>query len=86
MEENAHQAIRDCVARTFVELGVEPSQLEQMSDTLLIRDGHYCGRSYRVCGLMAMWLGGTLQFYGPDGELLKTYAVAVPQSVQSKAA
>ncbi len=71
---HAPQEIRQVVVQAFGDLGVQPDQLEEMSETVLIRDGVYYGRSYRAGDLFAMWMISVklLQFYGPEGEMLGT--------------
>jgi hypothetical protein len=80
------ETIRQLVTRTFQELGVGDQDLLHMSDTILVREGFYCGRSYRAGGLMAMWMAGLIQFYGPQGEMLRTILLAPEPQVQNKAA
>jgi hypothetical protein len=41
------ETIRQLVTRTFQELGVGDQDLLHMSDTILVREGFYCGRSSR---------------------------------------
>jgi hypothetical protein len=86
MSDDQHpDEVRQIVAQAFLELGVPHQELSRMSDTILIRDGFYYGRSYRAGGLMAMWMAGLIQFYGPEGEMLRTILLRRDQ-VQSKAA
>mgnify|MGYP006969376933 CR=1 FL=1 len=78
--------IRQVVLQAFGDLGVEPEQLAEMSETVLIRDGVYYGRSYRAGELFAMWMIGVkiLQFYGPDGEMLGTMNLGREGSAAAK--
>lgn len=64
--------IRDLVREAFAALGVPASQLDSLRETVLVRDGVYYGRSYRVRGLMAMWMISVrlIQFYGKNGSML----------------
>ena len=45
-----------------------------LEETILIDDGKYTARSYRVEGYMAMWLleVGIVQFYDAEGNMLAT--------------
>jgi hypothetical protein len=45
-----------------------------LEETILIDGGKCAARSYRLDGLMAMWLieVGILQFYDADGAMLRT--------------
>ena len=57
-------------------------------ETLLIRDGRYFGRSYRVAGVMAMWMIdiGLLQFYGADGDMLGSLSLLEPAAPETRKA
>lgn len=72
MDGDAADSIRELVFSTLRELGATDCELAQMSDTLLIREGRYYGRSFRTEQHMAMWMAGLVQFYGADGEMLRT--------------
>lgn len=66
--------VRELVESTLESLGVDGPSLEDMDETILLQDGKYMARSYRVDGLMAMWLVeiGIVQFYDADGRMLLT--------------
>ncbi len=66
--------VRQLVAQTFEVLGANDDSLEDLDESILIQDGRYMARSYRVDGLMAMWLieVGIVQFYDADGSMLRT--------------
>ena len=66
--------IRDLVFRTFLEFDVEEDALEELDERMLIDDGRYFARSYRVDNLLAMWLidVGIVQFYDAEGNMLRT--------------
>jgi hypothetical protein len=68
------------------ELGVTDEELSQMTDTLLIRDGRFCGRSFRTSQHMAMWFAGLVQFYGADGEMLRTIVLGSESRQHARAA
>jgi len=82
------QEVRDLVRETFQSLGIAADQASAIDDVILIRDGHYYGRSYRAAGLMAMWLVevGILQFYGADGSMLRTVNLFEEVHVERRAA
>ncbi len=69
--------VRKIVILAFAELGVDTEVLRGLSETLLIREGHYYGRSYRAGDLMAMWMmpGKLVQFYAADGTMLRTVSL-----------
>lgn len=70
------------------ELGAGEDELTVLHEVILIRNGRYCGRSYRAAGLLAMWLVevGILQFYGPEGEMLRTVNLFEEMSAVRQAA
>jgi len=68
----------NCLAGSFPRLfapeedcGQDPLEI---NETILIDQGQYVARSYRIEGYMAMWLVpvGLLQFYDDRGEMLAT--------------
>lgn len=66
--------VRQLVERTFLRLGLSEQTLESLAETILLREGRYLARSYRVANFMAMWLVevGILQFYDGQGRMLCT--------------
>ena len=85
MEGDRIEPIRRLVLDTFRHYGAEESELAAMTDTLLIREGRYCGRSFRTENLMAMWMAGLVQFYSRDGEMLETVLIEPQPQVESRA-
>ena len=66
--------VRRLVIQILGELGAAASTLFDLEETILIVDGKYAARSYRVQGYMAMWLVtvGIVQFYDAEGDMLAT--------------
>jgi hypothetical protein len=66
--------VRELVAQVFESYDVEIRSLSDLDETILIDDGRYAARSYKVDGYMAMWLVeiGVLQFYDEEGNMLQT--------------
>ena len=62
------------VAQTFAELGARLAGPFDLNENILIDNGHYVARSYRIQGWMAMWLigMGIVQFYDRRGKMLRT--------------
>ena len=58
----------------FERFGASPQNLFDLEETIRIDRGKCVARSYRVEGLMAMWLMGIglVQFYDDDGNMLAT--------------
>lgn len=66
--------VRELVIRTFEYFDVFLDDPLDLEETILIDDGRYSARSYQVDGYMAMWLLdiGIVQFYDPEGNMLRT--------------
>jgi hypothetical protein len=69
--------VRTIVFRTFLELDVPEECLDDLDERLLLDDGRYVARSYRVDEYMAMWMidVGLVQFYDSLGNMLRTVNV-----------
>ena len=48
--------IRTIVFRTFLELDVHEESLDDLDERLLLDEGRYVARSYRVEDFLAMWM------------------------------
>jgi hypothetical protein len=66
--------VRTIVFRTFLELDVAEECLDDLDERLLLDEGRYVARSYRVDNLLAMWMVdvGLVQFYDAAGNMLRT--------------
>lgn len=66
--------IRTIVFRTFLELDVDEDSLSDMDERIVIDDGRYVARSYRLDNYLAMWMidVGLVQFYDDTGNMLRT--------------
>jgi hypothetical protein len=76
--------VLSAVLGMFERFGASPQCLFDLEETIQIDGGKHIARTYRVEGLMAMWLMsiGIVQFYDADGNMLATINVfeeAVPQ-------
>lgn len=74
------------VVGMFERFGASPQTLFDLEETIQIEKGRHIARTYRVEGLMAMWLIGIgiVQFYDAEGNMLATMNVlkeAVPQQM-----
>lgn len=80
--------VRELVVRTFQEMGVSVSSPLDLDETILLDDGRYVARSYRVEGLMAMWLVGMgiVQFYDAEGNMLRVVNLFTEHEPQRLAA
>src|SRR5262245_32920613 len=67
--------VRRQVRAELVKLGA--SQDDGLLETILIRDGHYCGRRFRMDDFQATWFleENEIKYYGRDGAVLQTIAV-----------
>ena len=66
--------VRELVIRTFEYFDVFLESPWDLDETILLDDGRYSARTYEAEGHMAMWLLdiGIVQFYDPDGNMLRT--------------
>jgi hypothetical protein len=69
--------IRTIVFRTFLELDVDEESLADLDERLMLDEGRYVARSYRVADYLAMWMidVGLVQFYDTAGNMLRTVNV-----------
>lgn len=72
--QHTHQleAIREIVSRTFAEY---TSDDVEFSESVLIRDGFYCGRRFISDSIRAVWFAedNVIKFYGKDGAFLMSH-------------
>jgi hypothetical protein len=82
------EQLRQAVWATFAEFGVPDEELQYMRECLLVQDGRFVGRSYRAGDLLAMWLADVnlVQFYGAEGEMLRTLEICHGQETSRRAA
>jgi hypothetical protein len=73
VEPDSHE-VRRMVIQIFAELGAAMPALFDLEETILMDNGKYSARSYRVQDYMAMWLleVGIVQFYDAKGNMLAT--------------
>ena len=66
--------IRTIVFRTFLEFDVGEDALTDMDERVVLDEGRYVARSYRVDDYLAMWMidVGLVQFYDSAGNMLRT--------------
>jgi hypothetical protein len=67
-------SIRTIVFRTFLELDVDENALTDLDERIVLDEGRYVARSYRVDEYLAMWMidVGLVQFYDHIGNMLRT--------------
>lgn len=71
------EKIRLAIAEQLIQLGVPAT--ESLHETMLIRNGLFCGRKFQSEGYEVVWFieEDELKFFSPRGELLKaTSAIA----------
>lgn len=68
------QRIRKLVSDTFDRLGVDSST--SFEETVLIRDGYYCGRRYRRDGWQAVWFAeeNQIKIFDRDGVVKEVFS------------
>ncbi len=64
------ERIREAIASELVRLGA--TDVSDMRETLLIRNGLFCGRKYQCLGFHVVWFmeENEIKFFGPTGQLL----------------
>jgi hypothetical protein len=72
--EPSAREVRELVARNFEYLGVYIHSPWDIDEKILIDDGRYSARTYKIDGNMAMWLIeiGIVQFYDAEGNMMLT--------------
>jgi hypothetical protein len=82
------EEVRQLVVETLERLGVAMFRLPALKETILIDDGRYVARSYRLDGYLAMWLIGVglVQFYDEEGTMLCTINLCLELEPQRMAA
>lgn len=76
------------IVETLAELGIPNAKFSITDTTILFQDGFYVGQSF-VCGQVRVVIfsrGGRIDFYGQDGESLRSIQVAPPFATQREAA
>ncbi|MBM4005021.1 MAG: hypothetical protein FJ295_17325 [Planctomycetes bacterium] len=60
--------VREWVRTHFASMGAGELEIDE---TILIRNGHYCGRRFQAGGLRAIWFleEDQIKFYGRDGRV-----------------
>lgn len=67
----------------------QPDAAEEMSESILIRDGYYCGRRFKWGTLSAVWFAeeDQIKLFDDDGQLIESLAIEeFRESVQRRAA
>jgi hypothetical protein len=77
------ESVRHTVRCQFIDLGCDCDNLEEM---ILIRDGFYCGRRFRVDGHQAVWFceENELKFYDCDGHLSRVVRPLVARAASQQ--
>jgi hypothetical protein len=70
--------VREVISQHFAQQGVGLEELP--CETILIRDGHYCGRRFKADGHEAIWFveENELKFFHPDGSLVEVVDLTTP--------
>jgi hypothetical protein len=63
------ERVRSLVSQAFAQLG--QAECEPMRETILIRDGYYCGRRFETDAAVAVWFveENQVKVYQADGTL-----------------
>jgi hypothetical protein len=69
--------VRTLVIDVLKELGTPILDADDLSETIIVREGRYVGRSYQTESLRVTWMitDGIIQFYDTDGRILRTISL-----------
>jgi len=83
--QDVMHSVRQQIRGTFAQLGASPDR--EIEETILIRDGFYCGRRFECDGLHAIWFveENEVKYYGRDGSVWQV-GEARPTVVHSRVA
>ena len=76
-----HSTTMEHIRRTILEsLRQFGAAGEDYQETILIRNGFYCGRRFACDGLEAVWFAeeNQVKFFGRDGSLIETRSMSTP--------
>ena len=75
--------VRKNVRTIFTAQGVE--DVDDCCETILIRDGFYCGRCFACDNHRAIWFveEKLIKFYGADGEFLTSQSIEEGRSTEA---
>ena len=73
--------VRRCIQAHFE--GLEDVSVENCRETILIREGHYCGRRFDFGPWQAVWFveEGEIKVYDPEGAVSSVFSVEQLQDV-----
>lgn len=83
--------IRNAIATELLALGA--GDVSDLRETILIRDGLFCGRKFQSQGFSVVWFmeENEIKFFGPTGQLLRAttpehcVSIEVPMQVRRAA-
>ena len=77
MTDSLTQQVRDRVRQIAAEHGFSA---ETIGESILIREGFYCGRRFMLDGMQAVWFveENELKVFNPDGTLLMVTSATEP--------
>jgi hypothetical protein len=80
------ETIRRRVVDTFAALGMAGG--EELRESILIRDGAYCGRRFETSQAHAVWFveEDELKFYRPDGSVARVIEAAAQSPATTRLA
>jgi hypothetical protein len=75
-QDQQTEFVRREVTETFQDLGA--TSLDCLIETLLIRDGFYCGRRFYCDGFQAVWFleERQIKYFNDEGQLVRKSAAA----------
>jgi hypothetical protein len=82
----ALERVREIVRSAFAAQGL--TETDEFSESILIRDGYYCGRSFSCSGMRAVWFieENLLKFFGRNQQLVSSQRALDESSSESMVA
>ncbi len=78
------EKIRHAIAEQLTRFGLQ--RVESLHETMLIRDGLFCGRKFQAENFVVVWFieEDEIKFFSPSGELVKaTSAIAFVRDTET---
>ena len=78
--------VRKLIHKTFLDLGIQ--DLDSPRETILIQNGHFCGRRFSYDCSQAVWFceENEVKFYDAGGSLVKVLVPDVQRQAPSRSA
>jgi hypothetical protein len=80
--------IREQARQALLARNARPQSEDEPRESILVRDGRYCGRSFRMGNAVAVWLCDRdhLSIYSPENPVVDHVPIETGSATQNKAA